>query len=128
MATSGMLVGGPSVEYFKHLAPDKKNGMVFTSYLGPGSLGRQIQRGVKDVTLDNGEKIKIALDVTAESFTNHAGRNELMDFVKKMKPRPRKIIVVHGEAARPLELASALHKTYRVETVAPKNLESIRLR
>ena len=31
MATSGMLEGGPSVEYFKELAPDPKNKIMFVS-------------------------------------------------------------------------------------------------
>ena len=32
LATSGMLVGGPSVEYFKRLSNDKKHSMVFVYY------------------------------------------------------------------------------------------------
>lgn len=44
IATSGMLVGGPSVEYFKQLAPDPKNSIIFVSYQAEGTLGRQVQR------------------------------------------------------------------------------------
>ncbi len=40
-----MLVGGPSVEYFKQLAPDPKNSIIFVSYQAEGTLGRQVQRG-----------------------------------------------------------------------------------
>ena len=42
IATSGMLVGGPSVEYLKHLAENPKNSLVFTCYQGEGSLGERI--------------------------------------------------------------------------------------
>ena len=45
-----------------------------------------------------------------------------------LDPRPKKIILVHGENSRCLDLASSLHKLNQVETNAPKNLESIRIR
>ena len=51
-----------------------------------------------------------------------------MSFVYKCEPRPRKVVVGHGENARCLDLASSLHKLMRIETLAPRNLETIRLR
>ncbi len=57
IATSGMLVGGPSVEYFKQLASDPKNSMIFVSYQAEGTLGRQVQRGPQgDSTRRGGRK------------------------------------------------------------------------
>ena len=47
LATSGMLVGGPSVEYLKHFSDNPINGLLFVCYQGEGSLGRRIQRGAK---------------------------------------------------------------------------------
>ncbi|HYY39969.1 MAG TPA: MBL fold metallo-hydrolase, partial [Nitrososphaera sp.] len=46
MATSGMLEGGPSVEYFKELAPNPKNKIIFVSYQINGTLGRRVLDGV----------------------------------------------------------------------------------
>jgi hypothetical protein len=80
---------------------------------------------------DNGKPmemdVKMGINVITD-FTGHAGRNELMKYVKDLDPRPKKVIVQHGESSRCLDLASGLHKANRIETVAPKNLESIRLR
>ena len=45
LATSGMLIGGPSVEYLKALASDKKNTLIFVGYQGEGTLGSRIQKG-----------------------------------------------------------------------------------
>jgi tetratricopeptide (TPR) repeat protein len=45
IATSGMLVGGPSVWWLKNLAENKNNSLVFVSYQAEGSLGRRIQKG-----------------------------------------------------------------------------------
>ena len=133
LATSGMLVGGPSVEYLRQLADNKKNTLIFVSYQGEGSLGRRIQRGEREIPFATGtnkrEMVPLKMDVhTIEGFTGHAGRKQLMDFVGKVQPRPKKIIINHGENSRCLDLASSLHKAYRVETVAPRNLDAIRLR
>lgn len=132
LATSGMLVGGPSVEYLKHLADNPRNSLLFVSFQGEGSLGRRIQRGQKELIFKSGQKQEITplkMEVkTIEGFTGHSGRRQLMSFVYNCEPRPRKIIVNHGESSRCLDLASSLHKQYRVETVAPKNLDTIRIK
>jgi len=132
LATSGMLVGGASVEYFKEFADNPKNGICFVCYQGVGSLGRQVQEGVKQTTFNvNGktEIVPIRLAIkTIEGFSAHSSRNQLLAFVSNMSPKPRKIIINHGEASRSLDLASSLYKMQKVETVVPKNLETIRLR
>ena len=133
LATSGMLVGGPSVEYLKQLADNPKNSLVFVSYQGEGSLGRRIQRGEKEFGFAAGankqEMVKLNMEVlTIEGFTGHSGRRQLMNFVNKVQPKPKKIIINHGENSRCLDLASSLHKTFRVETVAPRNLDTLRIR
>ncbi len=133
LATSGMLVGGPSVEYLKHLASNKKNSLVFVSYQGEGSLGRVIQRGAREVPIEaiNGknEILKIDLETyTIEGFSGHADRNELMDFISKLNPRPRRVIFVHGESSKCLDMASSTHKNFRIETSAPRGLDVLRIR
>ena len=132
LATSGMLQGGPSVQYLRHLADNKKNSMIFVNYQGEGSLGRRIQRGEKEYTVSDGGKgeiVSIKLEVhTVEGFSGHSNRTQLLNFVSKCEPRPKKIIVNHGDSSRCLDLASALHKTFRIETVAPRNLDCIRLK
>jgi hypothetical protein len=130
LATSGMLTGGPSVEYLKHLAEGKKHSIIFSCYQPPGSLGARIRNGEKDVMVPGAKNphLVINMDVHKVEITNHSDRRQLMNYVKRCNPQPRKVIVVHGESSRCLDLASSLHKAYRIETVAPKNLETIRLK
>lgn len=133
LGTSGMMTGGPIVEYFKHWCESEKNAIIFVSYLGEGSLGRRIANGEKEIAfITEGNKTQIhhvRLGIhQLDGFTGHAGRNELMDYIGKCQPRPRKVLINHGEARRCIDLASSLHKKYRVETAAPRNLETVRLR
>lgn len=132
IATSGMMMGGPSVEYFKALADNPKNALVLTCYQGEGSLGRRIQQGEKIITFPKGEKaeeIRVNMPVHMISgFSGHSSRKQLMQFVYNLDPKPKRIIVNHGESSKCLDLASSLHKIHRIETNAPKNLEAVRIR
>jgi KH/beta-lactamase-domain protein len=128
IATSGMLVGGASVEYFKNFAENPKNMIIFGCYQAIGSLGRQVQEGLKEVSVD-GEKLNVALEVeTLKGLSAHSGRNELLQYVSRMNPRPKKVIINHGEVSKSLDLASTLYKLNHVETVVPRNLETVRLK
>jgi uncharacterized protein len=131
LATSGMLTGGPSMQYLKALAGDKRHSLVFSCYQPAGSLGKKIRDGETEImTHDNNKKehLKINMEVHKVEITNHSDRRQLMNFVKRCNPQPRKVIVIHGEQSRCLDLASSIHKQFRMETVAPKNLEVIRLK
>ncbi|MEW5896079.1 MAG: beta-CASP ribonuclease aCPSF1 [Nanoarchaeota archaeon] len=131
LATSGMLIGGASVEYLKELCEGKKHSLVFSCYQPPGTLGHRIREGEKEVMFrDNGkgQVYNINMEVHKVEITGHSDRKQLMNFIKRCNPQPRKIIIVHGESSRCLDLASSVHKTFRIETVAPKNLEVIRIK
>jgi len=65
---------------------------------------------------------------TLEGLSGHSNRKELMSFVYKCNPRPKKVIVNHGDSSRCLDLASGIHKHYNIETIAPRNLETIRIK
>ncbi|MHA1596540.1 MAG: beta-CASP ribonuclease aCPSF1 [Candidatus Asgardarchaeia archaeon] len=132
MATSGMLTGGPSVEYFKYLAPDPKNAIIFVSYQVEGTLGRRIQKGVKEIEFQNNsrvEAIQVNMDVyTVEGFSGHSDRRQLLRYVRKVSPRPERIITMHGEAQKCVSLANSIKKLFKnVSVMVPSNLDSIRL-
>jgi len=133
LATSGMLAGGPSVEYLRRLAETKKNAIVFVSYQAEGSLGKRVQKGFKQVTLENkkgqNEIVEIKMPVyTIDGFSGHSDRRSLMNFVGKLNPKPDRVLVDHGDNMKCLDLASSLHKAYKIDTYAPKDLETVRLR
>ncbi|MEM3736822.1 MAG: beta-CASP ribonuclease aCPSF1 [Candidatus Bathyarchaeia archaeon] len=132
LATSGMLEGGPALEYLKHLASDEKNTLVLVSYQFEGTLGRRIQSGAREISLVNANGKVEALNVKMhvefiEGFSGHSDRNQLIAYLKKMTPKPQRVIVCHGEKSKCLSLASAIRGLFKVNAVAPSNLETIRL-
>ncbi len=133
LATSGMLQGGPSVEYFRLLADDPKNSLIFVSYQVEGTLGRRVQKGLKDIPMKNRdgkiEMVNVKMQVhTIEGFSGHSDRRQLLSFIQRIRPKPERILTCHGENSKCVNLAGYIHKTYRIETRAPDNLESIRLK
>jgi len=132
IATSGMLVGGASVEYFKEFSENENNLMIMSCYQGPGSLGRKLQDGERTVVVEDQDgKRTVDVNMRIELLTGlspHAGRNEIISFFNNMRPKPKRIIINHGEISKSLDLASALYKLNRVETNVPRGLETLRLR
>lgn len=132
LATSGMLVGGASVEYFKEFASNPDNSLIFVCYQGVGSLGRQVQEGIKETRMivdGREERVKINFEVhTIAGLTAHSGRNEILGMFNNMRPKPKRVIINHGEVSKCLDIASAIYKLNRVETTVPRNLETIRLK
>lgn len=132
MATSGMLTGGPALEYFKLLASDSKNTMIFVSYQIEGTLGRSILRGVREVTLtDSSGKInviEVKMDVKAlDGFSGHSDRKQLLRFVNNLSVKPKQIVIVHGEESKCLSLAETIYKLFRINTIVPNVGEKIRV-
>ncbi len=131
LATSGMLVGGPSVQYLRELADNPKNSLIFSCYQAEGSLGKRIRGGLREVTFQNGNKfevVPIRLEVHKIEISGHADRRELMNFMKRLSPRPRRVLINHGEQSRCLDFARSLYQQFKVETVTPRNLDAVRLR
>jgi len=132
IATSGMLVGGASVEYFRNFADNPNNLLILSCYQGPGSIGRKLQEGDTNVKVEieggmQDVEVKMRVELLA-GLSPHSGRNELISFFNNMRPKPKRIIINHGEVSKSLDLASALYKLNRVETVVPRTLETLRLR
>jgi len=131
LATSGMMTGGPSVEYFKQFAENKSNTLAFVGYQAEGSLGRRLQHGVKEIALDVDGKtkaIKVNLNVKViDGFSGHADRRQLLGYSKKIHPRPKRALIVHGESEKSQNLAKTLQDMFKFEATAPRNLDTIRL-
>jgi KH/beta-lactamase-domain protein len=131
LATSGMMNGGPVMEYFKQYGADPKNTLIFVGYQAEGTMGRRIQKGWSEIPISSSgktETMKVQMEVaTVDGFSGHSDRRQLMEYVKRMDPRPERIITNHGDENKCLDLASSIYKKYKHETRAPMNLETIRL-
>ena len=131
LATSGMMTGGPIIEYLKHWAPEPGNTLCFVGYQASGTLGRRLQEGHSHVPLmDKGQTIMLDVNcnmVIIDGFSGHSDRNQLMDYVSALNPTPRKIICHHGDPQTCNAFRMGLREKFKVQTYAPANLETLRL-
>jgi len=132
IATSGMLEGGPVLEYFKNIAPVQKNKILFVSYQVNGTLGRRVLDGSRQVSVVGKEgKIEVInINCSTEKldgFSGHSDYNQLMSYVHKLRPKLRRVIVNHGERRKCENLSASIHRMFRIATVCPQVQEGIRL-
>jgi uncharacterized protein len=132
MATSGMLEGGPSVEYFKELAPNPKNKIMFVSYQINGTLGRRVLDGaMSEVSMmDKSGKVKVVpvrcQTQKIDGFSGHSDFNQILNFVSRI--RPKRVLVNHGEKSKSENVASAIYSRLKIRSGVPDNREIVRLR
>lgn len=137
VTTSGMLNGGPVVEYLYYLGGDKENILAFVGYQAEGTLGRRIQNGERLVKIPVDGKlqtVELKLEVdTVEGFSGHAYRDQLENFLidltrnRNSGIKIRKLILHHGEPHKIESFMKWIQKHINIKSViAPQNLETVR--
>ncbi|HEV8656457.1 MAG TPA: MBL fold metallo-hydrolase [Candidatus Limnocylindria bacterium] len=98
VASNGMLTGGRVVNHLRELIDDPSATLLFVGYQGQGTLGAQLQAGVKTVRID-GEMRDVRCQIRSISgFSAHADESELLDWIGAFtKPRLKRVFIVHGD-------------------------------
>ncbi|SEA45400.1 metallo-beta-lactamase family protein [Desulfuromusa kysingii] len=101
IAGSGMCSGGRIVNYLKALLGDPRTDVLFVGYQAEGTPGQKIQQygpAHGYVILDS-QRYDIAAGVyTMSGYSAHADQRNLINFVKRMRHKPEKIYLVHGDS------------------------------
>ena len=132
MATSGMLEGGPSVEYFKEISPNPLNKIIFVSYQINGTLGRRVLDGTisEASMIDKNGKMKIVpvrcSKQKIDGFSGHSDFNQILSFISRIKPK--RVLVNHGEKSKSENIASVIYSRLKIRSNVPDNREIIKLR
>lgn len=115
IAASGMCSGGRIVNYLKAMLGDPRHDVLLVGYQAAGTPGRDIQQyGPRGgwVELD-GQRYTIRAGVhTLEGYSAHADQQDLLNFVGRMRDKPRQIRLVHGDAGAKAALAAAIRKRH----------------
>jgi putative mRNA 3-end processing factor len=120
VTTSGMLDGGPVLDYLDQLKDDPRSAILLTGYQVEGSNGRRLLNdGVIDV---KGATVKVNCEVEKFDFSAHAGHDQLLQFAKGCSPE--RIVLCHGDKRE--ALAEDLRKE-GFEVLLPKNGEKFAL-
>lgn len=95
ITTSGMVTGGPVIDYLKHMCAEPRNSILLTGYQGEHTNGRMLMEN-GHVFID-GWRTKVNANYKQYDFSAHAGQSGLKKMVKDMNPQ--KIVLNHGDPA-----------------------------
>jgi len=125
ISASGMCTAGRIKHHLKHNLWRKESSIVFVSYQAQGTLGRRIKEGEKVVKIF-GEEIQVNAEIySLEGFSGHADREGIIQWIKSIKNKPKKIFVVHGEEEATKEISGKIEEELSIKTYIPELGESV---
>jgi metallo-beta-lactamase family protein len=109
ISASGMCEGGRIVHHLANNIENPKNTILIVGYQAEHTLGRRIVERQPEVSIF-GEVYKLNAEVIVlNSFSAHADRNELLEYVTALdRKRLKKVFLVHGELPQSEQLATKL--------------------
>jgi metallo-beta-lactamase family protein len=127
IAGSGMCEGGRVLHHLRYGMGEPRNTVLFVGFQAEGTLGRRLRDGAEVVNIF-GEPAHRRCEVAAlDGFSAHADQAEILAWVARLEPAPRRILLVHGEPAAAETLAGLLRERTGAEVGVPAPGEEVAL-
>jgi metallo-beta-lactamase family protein len=110
ISASGMAEAGRIRHHLKNNIGDAKNLILFIGYCAEGTLGDQIVAGKTPVNIFGDPQDVRARVVSLDTYSGHADRNELKQYVQHLTGNIRRIFCIHGEETQCLAHAQTLRE------------------
>ena len=123
LSSSGMLTGGPSVQYAQKLAASEDACIIITGYQDEESPGRQLLNLLENpadakLTL-NGTTVPVKCRIEQVGLSAHGDKYEIVNLLERLSPRH--IYLVHGNPDAMEELGKELAgQDYRRQVYLPE--------
>jgi metallo-beta-lactamase family protein len=119
MAGAGMSHGGRIGRWEQKYLPDPNTTLFIVGYQAPGSPGRLLQDGSKQVRL-GGNQVTVRGHIQSFSgWSAHADRDGLLAFAQMTQPRTKTIFTALGEPSAARFLAQRIHGFLGVNAIVP---------
>ena len=119
ISASGMADAGRVVHHLKHNLWRPEASVLFVGYQSPGSMGRALLEGANKVKIF-GEVVKVKASIyNMETFSAHADKVQMLDWLKKMTQKPKGFFIVHGEFASSYAFSQEIHRQLGSNTYIP---------
>jgi len=115
IAASGMCTGGRIVNYLKAFIGEPSTDILFVGYQARATTGRVIQEFAPTngyVYLDGSKKTIRAAVHTVSGYSAHADQSNLVNFVGRMRHKPKEVRLVHGEEEARQSLAAEITRFF----------------
>jgi metallo-beta-lactamase family protein len=120
ISASGMCTGGRVLHHLTHNIERKDCTILFIGYQAEGTLGRRLLDGAKSIKI-----MEKQLDVRArieslDAFSAHAGRNEILDWLRAFREFPGQVFLNHGEPYAIRAIADTIRHEFDAEVNIPE--------
>lgn len=119
ISAAGMLTGGRILHHLKARLPSEKNILLFVGFQSEETKGRLLQNGFPKIRIHRQEVEVNAKVVTIDGLSAHADTEELIQWVKGIEKKPRRIFLNHGEEPALNALKYRLETELGIETIVP---------
>lgn len=120
IAGSGMMTGGRILHHLKRYLDDPKSGVLIIGYQAEGTLGRRIQNKEETVTIYN-DKIDVKAEVKKlSSFSAHADRTRMAQWLNPKEGPAERIFLVHGDPTVKSEFKEFLKDKVNSTVIIPE--------
>lgn len=127
ISASGMCEVGRIKHHLKHNLYKPNSTVLFVGYQAEGTLGKKILSGEKLVKIF-GEEIAVNASIEyLDSFSGHADRDGLLNWIEKMQNKPKNIFIVHGEYESATAFKNHIYNRFKISSVVPGLGESYTL-
>lgn len=127
ISSSGMMTGGRILHHMYHRLRNTQDTLVIAGYQAEGTRGRRLVDGETEIRIF-GEPVPVNCKIeNITTFSGHAGREELLAWLKHFKDKPKMAFVVHGENPGMGKYAQRIRDTLGWNVVEPEYLESVML-
>jgi len=127
ISASGMCTGGRIRHHLKHHIWKKEATVLFVSYQAMHTLGRRILDRQEVVKIHGQEYRVTARIMKISGFSAHADKLQLLTWASKLKAKPKRTFVVHGDVENSNVLATELKDQLAHDAYVPQPLERIEL-
>jgi metallo-beta-lactamase family protein len=117
ISASGMCEVGRIKHHLKHNLYRPESTILFVGFQAEGTLGRKILSGEKTVKIF-GEEIAVKAEIVKlNSFSGHADKNGLLEWINKMVNKPNNIFLVHGEDPAQQSLKNSIIEKFGITNI-----------
>jgi metallo-beta-lactamase family protein len=127
LAASGMCEGGRILHHLRNNIEDPRNTVLITGFQAEYTLGRKILNGDREVPIF-GEPMQLRAEVVSlDELSGHADQRELIEWMRPLAPRLKRIFLVHGELSQGAALAEVIRKEFKLDVQQPSRGHSFLL-
>ena len=127
ISSSGMATGGRVLHHLTATLPDPRHTILFVGFQAPGTRGRSLLDGAKQVRI-RGRDVNVAAHIERiDSMSAHADYSEMLRWLSGFTRAPKMTYLVHGEPVAIEALAARITREKQWPVHIARYLERVEL-